>query len=107
MVAPEALESRISKTAVWFQLTLGQTYQRPHHAHDQVHGAVGPDHDHIAIGDTRIMQIVSEDIGGLVYLAVCKDPLWRSGRLGLDDARGIRRLFYRRTEALVDGPHEA
>lgn len=32
---------------------------------------MGPDHDNVAIGDARIVQVVRQHIGGLKDLAIC------------------------------------
>lgn len=68
---------------------------------------MGPNHDHIAIGDTGIVQIMSEDIGCLIDLAVGESSLWRCRRLGLDDADAVWVSFGRSTETLMDGADKA
>lgn len=86
---------------------LAVIYQGSHDAHDQVHGPVDSDHDHISIRDARVVQVVCERIGRLIDLTVREDPLRSGGRLGLDDVRPVRVSLGGGPEALVDWADEA
>lgn len=66
-----------------------------------------PDHDHISVCDTGIVEVVGEEVGRLIDLAVSEPPLGGGGRLGLDDTCRIRGSLGGRPEALVDGPGKA
>jgi len=82
-------------------------YQNTHKGDDEVDGPMGPDHDHVAICDTGIVQVPSERVGGFVDLAVCKSPLGSGGRLGLDNTGSVGVSFGVGAEVLLDGAYIA
>jgi hypothetical protein len=77
-------------------------YQNAHQGHDKIDGAMGPDHDHVPIGDAGVVQIPCQRVGSLVDLAVGKTPLWRGGRLGLDDTGALGMGLGLGAEVLLD-----
>lgn len=47
-------------------VVLKRSYQSAHDSDYQVHRAMSPNHDNIAIGDTGVAEMVGEDVGCLV-----------------------------------------
>lgn len=80
-----------------------RTHQRAHDADDQVDGAVGPDHDDVAIGDAGVVEVMGQDVGRLVDLPVGEGPLGGLGRLGLDDADAVGVLLGHLGKVPLDG----
>lgn len=53
-----------------------RAYQSSHNGNDKVYRAVSPNHDNIAMFNACGMEMMGEDVGGLVDLAVGEDALW-------------------------------
>lgn len=49
-------------------------HQSSHKGTDQLDGAVGKDHDDISVGNTGIVQVIGDNVGRFVDLAVRKCP---------------------------------
>jgi hypothetical protein len=68
---------------------------------------MGPDHDHVAIGDTSIVEVPRQCVGSLVDLAVGEAALWSCGRPGLNDTGAVGVGLSLTAEVFLDRAHVA
>lgn len=66
-----------------------------------------PDHNDISVRNTRLVQVVCEQIGSFVDLAVSKSPLRRCRRPRLDNAWSVWGGFRRGPETFMNGTGKA
>lgn len=78
-----------------------------HEGNHELDGAVGEDHNDIAIGDASVMELVGQYVGRLIDLFVGGSPRRSGRRSRLRDARpvGVRSSIF--LEDVMDSPNPA